>query len=72
MTIVSVMELGLLTREKADEQWVSEYLCDSVCKVFLGRSSSDDTLQFGPGNAVYVKFSPHLPSSSLSEEWVRF
>lgn len=37
------MELGLLTRKKADEQWVSEYICDSVFKVLMGSSSSDDT-----------------------------
>ena len=69
MTIVSAMELALLTREKADEQWVSEYICDSVCQVLMGRSSSGDARrQFGPGNAVNAKFSPHLPSSSLSED----
>ena len=56
------MELGLLTRKKADEQWVSEYICDSVFKVLMGSSSSDDTRQqFGPSNAVNEKFS--APSS---------
>ena len=37
MTIVSAMEVGLLTREKADEQWVSEYICDSVKSSWEGR-----------------------------------